>query len=143
MAGKLTKVTHAGGIVYRLDHHRVRYLLVRAKKDLLDEWLLPKGHIEDGETPRDAALREVREETGIVARVLSLVGSTQFKMPSEDVYVKYYLMQMRSKTRPSEMRRSDWFLFEEALEKLTHDENKRLLREAERQRENQTPTPNI
>ena len=139
----MRKVTHAGGIVYELERDRVKYLLVGPKKDVADEWLLPKGHIEDGETPSEAALREVREETGIVARILGLIGSTQFTTEGKNVHVEYYLMQMLSKGKPSEIRRLDWFPFEQALEKLSHSENKRLLRAAEQQRDSQTPTSDI
>ncbi|MFM1813817.1 MAG: hypothetical protein RLZ98_512 [Pseudomonadota bacterium] len=45
----------------------------RGKGTLQGRWSLPGGHIEPGETARDAALREVREETGIEARPVGLV----------------------------------------------------------------------
>jgi 8-oxo-dGTP pyrophosphatase MutT (NUDIX family) len=57
-----TDETSAGGIVYRLEHGRALYLLIR---DSYQNWGFPKGHLEDGERPEDAALREVAEETGL------------------------------------------------------------------------------
>ena len=48
-------------------------LLIRHRK--LGWWLPPGGHIEDGELPDDAALREVREETGLDAELLSPVAA--------------------------------------------------------------------
>ncbi|MEP6729221.1 MAG: NUDIX domain-containing protein [bacterium] len=54
--------TSAGGVVYRLDSGSPLYLLIR---DSYQNWGFPKGHLEDGELAQDAALREVREETGI------------------------------------------------------------------------------
>jgi 8-oxo-dGTP pyrophosphatase MutT (NUDIX family) len=55
--------TSAGGVVFRLDGDDPLYLLIR---DSYQNWGFPKGHIETGERAEDAALREVREETGIV-----------------------------------------------------------------------------
>ena len=54
--------TSSGGVVFRRDDANVDFLLIR---DPYDNWGLPKGHIEGGETPVEAALREVEEETGL------------------------------------------------------------------------------
>ena len=54
--------TSAGGVVYRLHEGGALFLLI---KDSYQNWGFPKGHLESGERAEDAALREVREETGI------------------------------------------------------------------------------
>ncbi len=54
--------TSAGGVVYRLHGGNPLFLLIR---DSYQNWGFPKGHVEAGEQPADAALREVREETGL------------------------------------------------------------------------------
>jgi 8-oxo-dGTP pyrophosphatase MutT (NUDIX family) len=54
--------TSAGGVVFRRDGARTLVLLIR---DRHRNWGFPKGHVERGEAPADAALREVREETGL------------------------------------------------------------------------------
>ena len=131
---KAGKATHAGGLVFGLENGLVKYLLVGPKVDKPTEWLLPKGHVKKWEEYGQAALREVREETGVAARLLCLVGSAEFVTSAEPVHAKYYLMERLFESTRTESRRVNWFAFDEALEKLTHDENKRLLCEAERRR---------
>jgi 8-oxo-dGTP pyrophosphatase MutT (NUDIX family) len=58
----------AGGIVFRrVPGEAARYLLIR---DSYNNWGFPKGHLEDGESPAQAALRETAEETGLATLVL-------------------------------------------------------------------------
>jgi 8-oxo-dGTP pyrophosphatase MutT (NUDIX family) len=59
--------TSAGGVVFRLDAGEARYLLIR---DSYKNWGFPKGHLEDGELPEAAAVREVGEETGLTDLIL-------------------------------------------------------------------------
>ena len=54
--------TSAGGVVFRLEAGAPLFLLIR---DSYANWGFPKGHLESGERAEDAALREVREETGL------------------------------------------------------------------------------
>jgi ADP-ribose pyrophosphatase YjhB (NUDIX family) len=54
--------TSAGGVVYRMEAGTHLFLLIR---DSYANWGFPKGHLEQGERAEDAALREVREETGL------------------------------------------------------------------------------
>ena len=64
--------TSAGGVVVRMapadgGYARPLFLIIR---DSYDNWGFPKGHVEDGERPEAAALREVIEETGIESLTL-------------------------------------------------------------------------
>ena len=54
--------TSAGGVVFRVDGGQALYLLIR---DSYRNWGFPKGHVEPGELPEAAAIREVAEETGL------------------------------------------------------------------------------
>lgn len=61
------------------------------------EWCLPKGHLEGQETPEEAAVREIAEETGIRGRVLRSLGSIDYWFSVEDVRihktVHHYLLE--------------------------------------------------
>lgn len=130
--------THAGGLVYRVTDDRApEYLLVGPKNKTEEnsaKWVLPKGHIKNREGHGEAAIREVQEETGAVARWICLVDRVQFDHKGEKVDVKYYLMECMYQEEPHEKRRVQWFTYEEAIESLTHDQNKSLLKRAEQLR---------
>lgn len=83
----------AGGVVYRLGGPEPEVLLIL---DRSGNWTLPKGHLEAGETPVQAAVREVREETGVTAEIGELVGQTVYTFPGpagmEEKVVHYFLM---------------------------------------------------
>lgn len=69
----------AGGVIFRRskDGKNVEVLLIRDSKG---RWTIPKGHIEDGETARQAAEREVREETGLAKmEILDWLGKINFR----------------------------------------------------------------
>ncbi len=124
-------VTHAAGIVFRGNGGKVEYLLVGPKKEKPElEWLLPKGHIEKKEDLRQAALREVQEETGVKARLVRPLGIKTFSTLKEKITAQYYLMSFVSEVEPSEKRRKAWFPFDDALKNLTHKSNKSLLKKA-------------
>jgi 8-oxo-dGTP pyrophosphatase MutT (NUDIX family) len=78
-ARKARVETSSGGVVFRRTEAQVDFLLIR---DPYANWGLPKGHIEGGETPEQAALREVEEETGL--RELSAVA----ELPTIDWYFR-------------------------------------------------------
>ncbi len=125
--------THAGGVVYRLAEGEVEYLIVRPKRGQ-DEWVLPKGHIEPREKPEEAAIREVQEETGVVARIVAPLKTTEFETNGQLVRVKFFLMRFVSQRSPSEIREVKWTGRQAALALLTHQQNRELLRRAEAKR---------
>ena len=78
---KLKRVdeTSAGGLVVDLDGDVPRGALIgRVDRRGRLLWSLPKGHVEAGETPEQAAIREVHEETGISGEILASLGTIDF-----------------------------------------------------------------
>jgi 8-oxo-dGTP pyrophosphatase MutT (NUDIX family) len=72
-----TREFSAGGVVVR-DRKVVVIVPTRRAADGSRVLALPKGHVDPGETPVQAATREVREETGIVAEPVSELGETRY-----------------------------------------------------------------
>jgi len=110
----MNDLTHAGGIVTRETPKGVRYLLVRARRDPM-QWVLPKGHIDPGETAEEAALREVREESGVEATIVSFVGTIEYDFGGEHCRVGFYLMRFAREVPADEEREIAWMSFESAL----------------------------
>jgi 8-oxo-dGTP pyrophosphatase MutT (NUDIX family) len=131
----------AGGVVYRDSGDRLEVALAVERDRLLDQsnTRLAKGHVEKGETIEDAALREVREEIGIAARIVAPLGSVEytFRDKRTDVTktVHFFLMRATSDaTHPldGEMQRVYWSSIERALEELTFDTERHVVRRAHR-----------
>lgn len=124
--------THAGGIVFRRDPDAVRYLLVTARHQD-DAWVLPKGHIEDGESPGETAVREVREESGIEAKVIAELGRLEFDGRRGWIRADFFLMEFQRESDPStEGRSRAWLTLEEVQRLLTFDDARKLIAKAQR-----------
>jgi len=81
-SGKRVEEVSAGGLV--VDKSGEMGLLIgRIDKRGRMLWSLPKGHIEAGESPEEAALREVREETGIKSSITRSLGVIDFWFMAE------------------------------------------------------------
>jgi 8-oxo-dGTP pyrophosphatase MutT (NUDIX family) len=75
--------TSAGGLVIRvIDGLPHAALIGRTRRGGALRWSMPKGHVEPGETLEQTAVREVREETGIVGRVIAPLGSFVYTFSS-------------------------------------------------------------
>lgn len=129
-----TKITHAGGVVYKMENSTPRYLMVRSKDRAKEEWVLPKGHIEEKEGPSEAALREVREEAGVQAKLLQPVAISEYKTAKERVVVGFYLMEFEKNVKSKEKRETVWLPLDQALEKTKIVNVREILEVAEKRR---------
>jgi 8-oxo-dGTP pyrophosphatase MutT (NUDIX family) len=93
-------------------------------------WIFPKGHIKPGESPEMAALREVREETGIKAEIISTLGGSNFTKERETVRVLYFVMRYQESGYAHEDREVKWCSYEEADATLSFDDAREILKKA-------------
>ena len=128
----------AGGIV--LSENKI--LLVKNKKgdssaDSVSWWGYPKGHLEEGEKPYEAAVREVYEETGFEVKIVNNkpVAESRYEIErSGEVLQKtvwFYEMEVVEpfKNEPDdEIDEIALVDFESALDLLTHDEDRKILK---------------
>ncbi|MFN2458268.1 MAG: NUDIX domain-containing protein [Chitinophagaceae bacterium] len=123
----MTNLTHAGGLVYKIEDTDTLYLLVTAKGSS-SEWVLPKGHIETGETPEFAAVREVIEEAGILARPEKIITHLHYIKGIEKVFIQYYLMKFVMEViTGSESRTRKWVSKEQAINLLSFEDTREVL----------------
>ena len=124
-------VAQAGGIVFRPAGKKggVSVLLVSSKKEP-GHWIFPKGHVERGESAKQAALRETEEEAGVDGDLLGPVGVLEFDWGSKRYRVDYFLIRATSETGKTDGRKKVWLPYDDALEKLTYEDTRKLLRKA-------------
>jgi 8-oxo-dGTP pyrophosphatase MutT (NUDIX family) len=102
-------------------------LLVRAKKDPT-VWIFPKGHIEPGETPEAAALRETREEAGVAGELVGAVGEPiEFQSGRELVRVRYFVIRAMAESPETDGREKQWLALGEARRTLSFESARHLL----------------
>ena len=122
------RIEAAGGVVVRGGQvalvHRPRY----------DDWTLPKGKLDPGESFEEAAVREVEEETGVHAHLVRELPPTTYRVGDRPKIVRYWLMEVDDdgpfvpNDETDELR---WVPLDEARQLLTYDRDRDLLAEAE------------
>jgi 8-oxo-dGTP diphosphatase len=124
-------VRAAGGVVVRDGDGTPEVVLVHRPK--YDDWTLPKGKAEDGESDEECALREVEEETGLRCELVEELDSSSYVDASgRPKLVRYWLMlpvggRLRSRREVDEAR---WVPIDEAGTELTYDRDVRILQSA-------------
>ena len=119
----MSEWSHAGGVVVRTVNGEREYLLVEAKRSP-GVWVLPKGHIEEGESPEAAAGREVEEEAAVRAAIVAPAGEIAFTLNGKLVRTIVFLMRYERDVPRTEDRACVWRRYDAAL-RLLHFENTR------------------
>lgn len=128
--------TSAGGVVFRREPDRPHFLLIY---DGHGNWGFPKGHVEEGEDPAEAARREIAEETGLTGLVFHGSLATidwwfRFQGRLIHKYCYFFLFESRDGAPAPQaeegIRCCEWRSADPALEALTHENARQVLREA-------------
>lgn len=119
----------AGGIVFRRNAKKeLEILLIQ---DAKDRWTIPKGHIEEGETAKQTAEREIGEETGLhKVEVMNWLGKINFRYRRQQSLVlmttEIFLVKALGDTdaiKPEDwMNGIKWFPASEALDKIEYED---------------------
>ncbi|HKP87272.1 MAG TPA: NUDIX hydrolase [Blastocatellia bacterium] len=126
------EIVAAGGVVVDREG-ALRVLLVHRPK--YDDWSFPKGKLDPGETVEGAALREVREETGLGCRIIQRLPSLRYSYRDRrgslrPKVVHYFLMERVEGTPTANVNEVDaveWVEAEEARGRLTYNHDRELL----------------
>jgi len=127
----------AGGVIFRRNAKNgssgVEILLIADSKG---RWTIPKGHIEEGETPRQTAEREIQEETGLKQmKIMDWLGKINFRYRRADTLVlmttEIFLVEAQGDTDkivPQEwMTNIKWLSANEALDKIEYEDIGKLI----------------
>jgi 8-oxo-dGTP diphosphatase len=128
----------AGGVIFRINHNQVpEVALIAVKNRRL--WTLPKGMINKGEDATATALREVKEETGLVGKIIEMLGESTywFYLKEKNMRckktVQYFLMSYEDgeiNSNCSEVDDVQWVPIDEALERLFYKSDKLIMQKA-------------
>ena len=120
-------VMAAGGIVLR---HGATPLIAVVRQRKRNEWVLPKGKLDDGETPEEAARREVLEETGHDVAVHEFLGTLVYQSGGRSKVVHFWRMEADGgpvAELMNDIKAVDWLPLEDAVERLSREYERTFL----------------
>lgn len=133
---KVVVEVSAGGFVVSKSNSSEVALMARFNRGGKLEWCIPKGHLEDNETKEQAAIREVFEETGLVAEITEYLGevSYQFSQAGTKVSKTVHVFLMRQTGGELSMEHDphkeaselEWVAVDKLLTRLSHSNERRV-----------------
>ena len=134
---KRKKLSSAGGVVLRKRDGVIEIAVIRTKGN--EKFQLPKGLLDQGESPEQAALREVGEETGLVAQSIGHLGSISYNYSADygsgvetfDKTVEFFLMRFVSgetSDHDEEVEEARWIDIGVAEDSMLFDSEKDILK---------------
>lgn len=127
----------AGGIVFNKSGQVLLINNASMRDPEKSYWGFPKGHLESGETSRQAAVREIQEETGLKVEIVGNAGESKYvyTLDEEKIFKAITVFVMKQtggelKFQPEELLAVEWVSPEEALKRLSFSQDKGLLKQA-------------
>ncbi len=126
----------AGGVIFRMAANNPSQVEILLIQDSKNRWTIPKGHIEDGETARETAKREITEETGLQEmKVLDWLGKINFRYRRGNSLVlmttEIFLVKAVGNTndiKPEKwMSNLGWMSSQDALDKIEYEDIGKLI----------------
>jgi 8-oxo-dGTP pyrophosphatase MutT (NUDIX family) len=126
------KIRAAGGVMLRQAAGKPEVLVIHRQR--YDDWTLPKGKLQAGESAEQAAIREVREETGYAVRLGAKIGDVHYLVNGVPKTVQFWHLLPKGERGPiedtGEIREAVWMAAHDALIRLSYELEREVLTKA-------------
>ena len=141
MTKKVIEIS-SGGVIFKRKDNSFEVALVSKKKGKI--WCLPKGHIEEGESLKETAIREVKEETGLRGDIVNKVDDIIYWYSNKDkkgelikIFKRVYFFLLKyvegeTKDHDHEVENVQWFDIKKARKILTYKTEQDVMKKAEK-----------
>jgi 8-oxo-dGTP pyrophosphatase MutT (NUDIX family) len=135
----IKKQVSSGGVIFRTSQDGIEVALIKVRGK--EAWCLPKGLIDKNEDPPAAALREVREESGLQGELINKIGQISYWYLIDKDHVKvhktvhfFLLKYIRGRTddHDHEVDEAKWFPIDEATGKLSYRSEQQIMHKAKK-----------